>query len=237
MSAKQKLNESTLLHDLAEAVFQVFDTVCAAVIVEGQESPAHCVGDQQVGRRLVQHPCVRSTLTDGQPRTEEPPRDGSMDDAVLLVVERLSLNPSTPATVLAFATRDGADIDRASALAHALIAETASQLMLLRDSPFLAQALAEVECGVTVADARLPDSPLVYVNDAFTRMTGYTRAETLGRNCRFLQGDLQDQRGVATIKNALSRGVDCTTVLTNIRKSGELFQNRLRLRQIGRAHV
>ena len=160
MTAKQKLNESTLLHDLAEAVFQVFDTVCAAVIVEGQESPAHCVGDQQVGQRLVQHPGVRSTLTDGQPRTEEPPRDGTMDDAALLVMERLSLNPDDPATVLAFATRDAADIDRALALAHALAAETASQLMLLRQSPFLAQALAEVECGVTVADATARRRPV-----------------------------------------------------------------------------
>ena len=171
-------------------------------------------------------------MTNGLTRTEEPPCDGTMDDAALLVIERLGLHPDDPATVLAFAARHAADIDRARALMHALATETATQLMLLRQSPFLAQALAEVECGVTVADARLPDGPLVYINDAFTRMTGYTRAETLGRNCRFLQGDLQDQRGVATVKDALSRGVDCTTVLTNIRKNGEVFQNRFRLRPV-----
>ena len=232
MIAKQKLTPSALLHDLAEAVFHVFDTVCAAIIVEGQESPVHCVGDQQAGQQLVQHPAARSTLTDGLTRTEEQPRDGTMDDAVLIVIESLSLHPDEPPTVIAFATRNAAHIDSALALTHALVTETASQLMLLRDSPFLAQALSEVVCGVTVADARLEDTPLVYVNEAFTLMTGYTRAETLGRNCRFLQGHLRDQPGIQRIRDRLARGFDCTTVLTNFRKNGEAFQNRLRLRPI-----
>ena len=42
--------------------------------------------------------------------------------------------------------------------------------------------------GVTIADARLPDRPLIYANEGFERMTGYPVAEVLGRNCRFLQG-------------------------------------------------
>ena len=42
--------------------------------------------------------------------------------------------------------------------------------------------------GVTIADARLPDRPLIYVNEGFERVTGYPAAEVLGRNCRFLQG-------------------------------------------------
>ena len=232
MTAKQELSASTLLHDLAEAVFQVFDTVCTAVITEGHETPAYCVGDQQVCQRLVQHPAVRSALMDGLSRIEEPPNDGTMDDAVLIAIERLSLHPHEPAAVFAFATRDPAHIDRALALVHALVTETANQLMLLRQSPFLAQALAEAVCGVTIADATLEDTPLVYVNDAFTRMTGYTRAETLGRNCRFLQGHLRDQPGVHRIRDRLARGFDCTEILTNIRKDGEVFENRLRLRPI-----
>ena len=51
-----------------------------------------------------------------------------------------------------------------------------------------AQALAETAVGVTLADVRDPELPLVYVNEAFTRLTGYTSDEVLGRNCRFLQG-------------------------------------------------
>ncbi|MYL26098.1 MULTISPECIES: EAL domain-containing protein [Halomonadaceae] len=230
MTMEQK--SSTLLSDLAEAVFQVFDVVCAAVIVEGHESPVDCAGDQSMGQRLVQLAAVRSALADALPRTEEPPGDGTMDEAAVLAVEPLGILPDEPATVLAFAMRHSADLDRAVALAHALATETASQLTVVRQAPFLASALAEVECGVTVSNPNLEDSPLIYVNDAFTRLTGYTRAETLGRNCRFLQGHLQDQPGIQSIRSALARGVDCTTVLTNIRRNGEAFQNRLRLRPI-----
>ena len=42
--------------------------------------------------------------------------------------------------------------------------------------------------GVTIADARRADRPLIYVNEGFERVTGYSAAETLGRNCRFLRG-------------------------------------------------
>jgi len=60
--------------------------------------------------------------------------------------------------------------------------------MILRQAPFLAAAFSEIECGVTIADPNLEDTPLIYANAAFERMTGYPRAELLGRNCRFLQG-------------------------------------------------
>jgi PAS domain S-box-containing protein/diguanylate cyclase (GGDEF)-like protein len=230
MTMAQK--SSTLLSDLAEAVFEVFDVVCAAMIVEDRDLPVHCVGDQQLGQRLVQLPAVQKALVDGLPSTEDPPRDGTMDQAVAIGIEPLSIHVDEPATVVVFATRHSVDLERAVALVNALTTETASQLALLRQAPFLAAALAEVECGVTVANPNLEDSPLIYVNDAFTRMTGYTRAETLGRNCRFLQGHLRDQPGIQTIRNALVRGVDCTTVLTNIRKNGEAFENRFRLRHI-----
>ena len=33
------------------------------------------------------------------------------------------------------------------------------------------------------------DAPLMFVNDAFTKLTGYTEDEVKGRNCRFLQGE------------------------------------------------
>ena len=41
---------------------------------------------------------------------------------------------------------------------------------------------------MVLADPNIEDCPVVYCNDAFCDMTGYERAEILGRNCRFLQG-------------------------------------------------
>lgn len=223
---------SAALKDIAEAIAQVFDVGCSAIIVEGQESPVHCVGDQELGQSLVQHSSVTASLEDHQPRTEQPAEHGGMKESFLIGVEPLDIFLEDRAIVLVFALWDPADIDPAVSLAHALATETARELMVLRQAPFLASAMAEVECGITIADPKLKDTPLIYVNDAFTRMTGYTRAETLGRNCRFLQGHLRGQPGVRSIRNAMARNVDCTAVVTNIRANGETFKNRLRLRPI-----
>lgn len=60
--------------------------------------------------------------------------------------------------------------------------------------------------GITIADARVEDSPLIYVNRAFARITGYSVAETIGKNCRFLQGPGTDQATVARLRAAVRAG-------------------------------
>ena len=59
--------------------------------------------------------------------------------------------------------------------------------------------------GITIADPNLPDCPLMYVNEAFCRMTGYDQDEILGRNCRFLQGPETDKATLARIKVAMQQ--------------------------------
>jgi len=59
--------------------------------------------------------------------------------------------------------------------------------------------------GITIADPNLPDCPLMYVNEAFCRMTGYERDEIVGRNCRFLQGPDTDPGAVARIREAMQQ--------------------------------
>jgi len=81
--------------------------------------------------------------------------------------------------------------------------------------------------GITISDCRLPDLPLVYANPAFLRMSGYTLAEVVGRNCRFLQGRDTTQPGLVTLRAALRAGRDCAVLLQNYRKGGELFWNEL----------
>lgn len=51
----------------------------------------------------------------------------------------------------------------------------------------LANLLYSSPCALVVADATQPDHPIVYVNSMFELKTGYSGAEVLGKNCRFLQ--------------------------------------------------
>jgi sigma-B regulation protein RsbU (phosphoserine phosphatase) len=81
--------------------------------------------------------------------------------------------------------------------------------------------------GITIADARLPGRPLIYVNQGFERITGYTRDEALGRNCRFLQGPDTDPETAAAIRVALAEGRECLVEILNYRKDGSTFWNRL----------
>ncbi len=61
------------------------------------------------------------------------------------------------------------------------------------DSNLLSHALEACVTGVIITDARQADFPVVYVNPAFERLSGYPASEIIGRNCRFLQGDDRDQ--------------------------------------------
>ncbi|MUV57955.1 PAS domain-containing protein, partial [Halogeometricum sp. CBA1124] len=65
------------------------------------------------------------------------------------------------------------------------------------------RAMDEAPVGITIADASLPDDPLVYVNDAFESLTGYDESEALGRNCRYLQGPGTDAEPVAELRRAV----------------------------------
>ncbi|MCU0293814.1 MAG: PAS domain-containing protein, partial [Thermoanaerobaculaceae bacterium] len=89
------------------------------------------------------------------------------------------------------------------------------------------RALAVAAEGVTIADARAPGRPLIYVNEGFERMTGYPAAEVLGRNCRFLQGPDTDAVAVAEIRAALADHRECVVEILNYRKDGSTFWNRL----------
>ena len=81
--------------------------------------------------------------------------------------------------------------------------------------------------GVAVADARQSDTPLVYVNEAFEEITGYSQAEALGRNCRFLQGPRTQDEPVARMRRAIDTGTPVSVEILNYRKDGTPFWNQV----------
>lgn len=87
----------------------------------------------------------------------------------------------------------------------------------------LEAGLASLSKCVVLSDAREPDRPIVFVNAAFTTLTGYSAKDALGRNCRFLQGPLTDRRTVRRIRQALDAGKPIQCELLNYRKTGEPY--------------
>ncbi len=92
--------------------------------------------------------------------------------------------------------------------------------------PFVA-AVRATRMPMIITNPRVHDNPVVFANNAFCRLSGYTREEILGRNCRFLQGPETDPATVVKIREAVRRVESIEIDIRNRRKDGELFWNRL----------
>ncbi len=97
------------------------------------------------------------------------------------------------------------------------------------EARLLQRAVEAVDNGVVISDAREPGLPLVYVNPAFTRITGYGSDEALGHDPAFLYGSDRDQPGLRTLATAITAGRSASVEVRNYRRDGSLFWNRLRV--------
>lgn len=88
-------------------------------------------------------------------------------------------------------------------------------------------ALSSTSQPVIITDCTQADNPIVYVNLAFRRLTGYRYSEVLGQNCRFLQGPETDPAVVANLRNAISSGIGIQAEILNYRKNGTTFWNEV----------
>ncbi len=86
------------------------------------------------------------------------------------------------------------------------------------------RALAEVSQGVLISDEH---RRIVYANASFTKITGYTEPEILGRNCALMQGPDTDPEVVLRIRAALNAGQPFEGEILNYRKDGTAFWNEL----------
>ena len=89
------------------------------------------------------------------------------------------------------------------------------------------RALEEAPIGITISDPDRPDNLLIYVNDSFEELTGYPREETLGRNCRFLQGEDSDPETIAEMRETIDEERPVSVELRNYRRDGEEFWNKV----------
>jgi diguanylate cyclase (GGDEF)-like protein/PAS domain S-box-containing protein len=94
------------------------------------------------------------------------------------------------------------------------------------DDGLLARAVHASPFGVTVASTGA-DQPLVYVNAAFERLSGYPAAMLLGRNCRILQGPETSRETVAELSARLRGGDEASVTVLNYRPDGSTWYNEL----------
>lgn len=89
------------------------------------------------------------------------------------------------------------------------------------------QALQSSKNGVVITDALKKDNPIIYFNSAFQNLTGYSDAEILNHNCRFLQGKDRNQKPLKKLREAIKKGESCQATLRNYKKDGSMFWNDL----------
>ncbi len=93
-------------------------------------------------------------------------------------------------------------------------------------NPFVA-AVQATRMPMVITDPKQPDNPIIFANEAFSKLTGYEPAEIIGRNCRFLQGPETSAEALARLSEAVARRERIEIDLVNYNKKGERFWNRL----------
>jgi len=97
------------------------------------------------------------------------------------------------------------------------------------EQKLMALSIADSEVSVTIADPNLSDAPLVCCSDGFETLTGYSRSEAIGTNCRFLNHCSGACGMSLSTRQRLRQSVDLSLefadILPNVKKSGEPFLN------------
>lgn len=96
----------------------------------------------------------------------------------------------------------------------------------------LLRAVEVAPIGIAITDPRQPDNPVIYVNREFCAITGYERAELMGRNLRLLQGPETDPKAVADLRAAVTAARPVAADLLNYRKDGHPFWMRMDIRPV-----
>ncbi|MFZ5799604.1 MAG: PAS domain S-box protein [Thermodesulfobacteriota bacterium] len=101
-----------------------------------------------------------------------------------------------------------------------VIQDVTQRLRVEEEQRRLATAIANTNDSIVITNR---EGTIQYVNPAFTRITGYTREEALGRNPRILKSGFHDNAFYANMWNTLLRGEVWEGRLINRKKDGSLY--------------
>ncbi len=120
----------------------------------------------------------------------------------------------------------------------AVITDITEQKQRAEQLRLLQSVVVNTNDAVIITEAEPIDSPgprILYVNEAFTRITGYQPEEVLGKTPRILQGAKTDRAELQKIRSALASWEPVTVEVINYRKDGSEFWNELSLVPVANA--
>ena len=86
--------------------------------------------------------------------------------------------------------------------------------------------------ALAITDMKTPGLPVTACNSAMVKLTGYSKAQTEGRNCRFLQGKRTEAAAVRAMVSAIRMAKSTTVRVTNYTQAGASFMNVLTLHPV-----
>ena len=98
-------------------------------------------------------------------------------------------------------------------------------LLLPYDQRMLIESLDTLPIAMVVSNPRRADNPLEVVNSAFCSLTGYSKEEILGRNCRFLTGSGTDPTASMRLRDSIRLRQPVLVDIVNYRSDGRPFRN------------
>lgn len=121
----------------------------------------------------------------------------------------------------------------------AVIADVTEQKQRAEEFRLLQSVVVNTNDAAIVTEVEPIDSPgprILYVNEAFTRITGYQPEEVLGKSPRILQGEKTDRAELLKVRQALANWESVTVEVINYRKDGSEFWNEFSLVPVGDNH-
>jgi PAS domain S-box-containing protein len=97
----------------------------------------------------------------------------------------------------------------------------------------LSRVLENLSYSVVVSEnSPEKDYPIVFVNQEFVDLTGYSLEEVKGKNCRFLQGPDSSPQFKEGLKKSVKEGKSFSGVIKNYKKQGQPFWNKVNIKPI-----